>query len=382
MGIAHASTFKAKLVVEGVEKFHNLSGKVILVFNHKSHLDFVFNFFALSSTHLANGRSIRPRYMAAKDHFVDNKFVYSGLGVGKLIESVDSVFVDRKGKGKEAILDACRKLGQKEIEIAMYPQGTRALWNSGPNGERWDAGYYTTGTVRSLKREMGHMKKGCAFLAIDTAMAVQDRQMPVHLVMIGIEGTGTLIPKGSLQVQTEGTIKFTVGDILTLTSQDVAGLEKPDSEKMDPLLMSPSQKSYSDLSENLQKRINKGLVTALGLHEKLKNRFFEDVRNRNLILKDQILILNHHINQYQQCQQFKRDESDLPFVILDLIYALPPKEQGARLKDFADALLNQSELTALRDQIVDQVFQHRGSELKSIQLQEQSQKLQKAAASK
>ncbi|HEX5035898.1 MAG TPA: 1-acyl-sn-glycerol-3-phosphate acyltransferase, partial [bacterium] len=160
--------FRAKLVVEGVEKFHNLSGKIVLVFNHKSHLDFVFNFFALSSTHLASGRRIRPRYMAAKDHFVDNRIVYAGLGIGKLIEANDMVFVDRKGKGKDAVLDACRKLGDKDIEIAMYPQGTRAVGNFGPDGERMDAGFYTTGTAKSLKDDLGHLKKGCAFLAIDT----------------------------------------------------------------------------------------------------------------------------------------------------------------------------------------------------------------------
>lgn len=366
--------FKAKLVVEGVEKFHGLSGKVILVFNHKSHLDFVFNFFALSSTHLASGRPIRPRYMAAKDHFVDNKFVYSGLGVGKLIESVDSVFVDRKGKGKEAILDACRKLGEKEIEIAMYPQGTRALWNLGPNGERWDAGYYTTGTVRSLKREMGHLKKGCAFLAIDTAMAVKDRNIPVHLVAIGIEGTGTLIPKGSLQVQTEGTIKFTVGETITLKASDVEGLEKPESERADLLTANEPQKAYLRLAEDLQRKIDHGLIRALNLHERLKTRFLDEAKVQSLVPKEQLLVLSHTLNQYQ------RENRDLPFIVLDLIYALPPREQGGRLKEFALYLFEARELDPFRDLIVDQLFQHRGQELKSIQVQEQSQRVKTSAS--
>jgi|GEM_PF-1471929 len=363
--------FRTRLIVEGVEKFHSLSGKIILVFNHKSHLDFVFNFFGLSSTHLADGRVLRPRYMAAKDHFVDNKIVYSGLGIGKLIETVDMVFVDRKGKGKNAILDACQRLGDKEIEIAMYPQGTRALWNSGPQGERLDAGFYTTGTANSLKSPLGHLKKGCAFLALDTAMAVQSKKMPVHLVFIGIDGTATLVPKGSFKVQTEGTVKFTVGPVFTLNPSDVEGFEKPAGHESLP----EGQKKYTALVDRLQKEINHGLVSALKLHEKLKTRFLEEIRKNNLISRDHLLIINHFLAQAE------RTEETLPFVILDRIYALPPEEQSVFLKELAHNIADCSEgkaislLRNLSDQVTDSLFRHRGKELGTMIRQEKAKKV-------
>lgn len=343
--------FRGRLTIEGVEKFHNLSGKIILVFNHKSHLDFVFNFFALSSTHLAGGRKIRPRYMAAKDHFVDNKMVYGGLGIGKLIENVDMVFVDRKGKGKDAVLDACRKLGEKEIEIAMYPQGTRAIANFGSRRERLDAGYYTTGSTKSLKEPLGHLKKGCAFLAIDTATAVRERKIPVHLVFIGIDGTATLVPKGSVKVQTEGAVKFTVGDTFTLRPEDVEGVDR------------------ADLVERLQTEINRGLVRALSLHERLKGRFLKQVRESDWVPKDQILKLNHRLGQAD------REEEALPFIILDRIYALLWEEQSAFLKEFSHRLVEGIELESLCDKVTDQLFRHRGKELKTVVQQEKVKKV-------
>jgi 1-acyl-sn-glycerol-3-phosphate acyltransferase len=342
--------FQAKMVVEGAEKFKDLSGKIVLVFNHKSHLDFVFNFFGLSSTHLASGRRIRPRYMAAKDHFVDNKIVYSGLGIGKLIEANDMVFVDRKGLGKNAVLDACQKLGAKEIEIAMYPQGTRAVGNFGANGERRDAGFYTTGTAKSLKDELGHLKKGCAFLAIDTAMAIKDSGRPVHLVFIGIDGTANLVPKGSFKVQTEQTVKFTIGDIFTLTPQDVEGLERTDEK-------------YGALVDRIQHVINDGLVKALNLNEKLKHRFLREARENNLVPKDQILLIAHKLLQ-----------TPLAFVVLDRIYALPWEEQIVFLKELGKQLMDGDDLTALNFSVIDRLFRHRGKELKTIVDQEKAKK--------
>ncbi len=354
--------FRTRLKVEGVEKFNGLTGKVILVFNHKSILDFVLNFFALSSTRLASGRTIRPRFMASKDHFVDNKFVYNGIGVGKVIEGVDMVFVDRKGKGRLAILDACRKLAEKEIDIAMYPQGTRAMGNYGVHGERLDAGYYTTGTLNSLKKTLGHLKKGCAYLAVDTAMVLKPRNIPVHLVFIGIDGTSTLLPKGSLKIQTEVSVKMTVGDVVTINPAEVEGLERP----MDENPQNDSQKRYLDLITRLQEQINRGLLGSLGLHEKLRSRFLREVKEGSLIPTDKLLILNHQLTQAE------REENPLPFVILDRIYALPPHDQPPFLREAAQRLIEGGDWITLRNQVTERLFRFRGKELKTMVLQEQA----------
>ena len=355
--------YRARLIVEGTEKFRQLNGKVILVFNHKSHLDFALNFFALSHARVGSGRIVRPRHMAAKDHFVDNKIVYNGLGIGRLIENVDMVFVDRKGKGKLAIVDACQKLATKEIEIAMYPQGTRALGNFGPSGERLDAGFYTTGSPNSLKNELGHLKKGCAFLALDTAMALRDKgfHTPIHLVFIGIDGTGTLVPKSGYLIQTEGTVKFTVGDVFTLHPEDVEGLVKPEGESF----LSESQNKYLEAVEKIQKEIQKGLVKALDLHEKLRTRFLEEIK-KNSELRQHVLTLNHFL------AQANREANLLPFQIIDRIYALRPSQQASYFYRLAEKIISQTELTSLRDEITDRLFRLRGQELKKISDQEKS----------
>ena len=129
--------FNASMEVTGAERLNNLKGKVLLVFNHKSLLDFALSFFALSGLHLARGRKIRQRFITAKDHFVDNVLVYELLGVGKLIEAVDMVFIERKrkGKGLQDLRQAAEFLSNKEIEIAIYPQGTRAEGNIDRSGK-------------------------------------------------------------------------------------------------------------------------------------------------------------------------------------------------------------------------------------------------------
>jgi 1-acyl-sn-glycerol-3-phosphate acyltransferase len=203
--------FGSRLTVKGLETFAQLEGKVVLAFNHKSHLDFVFAFFALATARMKNGRRLRVRYIAAKDHFVDNVVVYSWLAVGRLIEAVDMVFVDRKGKGQSAIDDAARKLASLPIDIAIFPQGTRALAHIGPNGERLDAGYYTAST--KTDSPLAHLKKGAAHLALETAELTE---APVHIVCIGIQGTATLVPKGKFPVQSETHVTFEVAGVLTI----------------------------------------------------------------------------------------------------------------------------------------------------------------------
>ncbi len=365
--------FRAQLQVKGDELFNQLDGKIILIFNHKSHLDFVFNFFALSVTKRADGRPILPRYMAAKDHFLDNRLIYEGIGVGKLIESVDMVFVDRKGKGKDAIAQAADRLASKEIEIAMYPQGTRVFGNKGWNGERQDAGYYTSGSLHSLQQEMGHLKKGAVFLALDTAIAVRHQDIPVHLVFIGIEGTATLAPKGSFKVETEGTVLFNVSGVVTLHTSDVANLTKPSGPAT-----TAEETAYLEKATTLQREIDAHLIEALGLHEKLKNRFLDDARHRTLTPKEDFFRLTHRL------QQAKQTKEELPFTILDRIYALDPTYWEARLKEIAHWLTSvedpSAELMSLRDQVTEQLFATRGKLMKKTEDHEKlRQKIKKSA---
>jgi 1-acyl-sn-glycerol-3-phosphate acyltransferase len=203
--------FRARLTVRGLAAFSALDSKLVLAFNHKSHLDFVFAFFALSTARTKDGRRLRVRYIAAKDHFVDNAFVYEWLGVGKLIEAVDMVFVDRRGQGKSAIRDAAQKLAERPIDVAIFPQGTRARPHVGHGGERLDAGYYTSQAAHD--GGLSHLKKGAAHLALSTA---EITAAPVHVVCVGIDGTATLVPKGAFSVQSETHVHFEVAGALAI----------------------------------------------------------------------------------------------------------------------------------------------------------------------
>lgn len=359
--------FRSELKVIGAEKFKELHGKIILVFNHKSHLDFVINFFALSKTHLKNGRRLRPRYMAAKDHFVDNKFIYQGLGVGKLIEAVDMVFVDRTGKGTDAITQAAEVLSQKDVEIAMYPQGTRAYGNLGPNRERRDAGFYTTGSGARLKEELGHLKKGVAYLALDTALALhrQGRSEPVHLVCVGIEGTADLVPKGSFKVRTESEVIFTVGEVLTLRPDEVAGMAKPQAEG----ILGPAEERYQGRIATLMQEVHRAMIKTLDLHRKLMDRLMADVKAEALLARDQWMTVKKNLNEAD------RQGDLLPFKIIDRIYALDPSYWKLRLERLAQLLaderLDREALNQLGEEVIDFLFATRGKLMKTAALSEQ-----------
>ena len=326
--------FKAEIRVNGIEQFSSLAGKIILVFNHKTYLDFVFGFFALSTARRADGRRIRCRFLAAKDHLRDNQVVYSGFGIGRLIEAVDMVFVDRKGKGKDAIREACKKIAEREIEIAMYPQGTRALANYGAGGERLDAGYYTTGNAESLMKELGHLKKGCAYLALDTARIVKERGEPVHLVFIGTNGIATIQPKGSYRIQTEGVIECEVGETLTLLDTDIS-------------------------IDRLQDQIDRGLVGALRLHENLRRRFLRTIRPEDQMRVSSTLV------------QADQDGNRTPFKLLDRIFALPPDEQTPPLRELTQRIVRQTDLADLLGRVTEELCRKRGREMKRVVLEEQ-----------
>lgn len=369
--------FHSQLRTYGTEKFCDIEGKVILVFNHKSHLDFVLNFFALSKARLKDGQPLRPRYMAAKDHFVDSKIVYEGIGVGRLIESVDMVFVDRKGKGADAIQRAAEILSKKDVSIAMYPQGTRAYGNLGRHRERRDAGFYTAGSAKSLKQELGHLKKGCAFLALDTAIELrrQGRGDPVNLVFIGIDGTADLVPKGSNKVRTESDITFTVGDVVTIYPSDVSNYEKPgpNGAKTD------SEKNYQRRIDELMRIINDGLIKALNLHSRLIDRFIADLREESLAPSANYLTIKNHLVAWDQQGKL------LPFQILDRIYALDPSYWNSYLEIaanlFAVEYPIQDRLRGLNDDVVDYLFETRGKLMKRATMSEKKRERELKKAS-
>lgn len=339
--------FHASLSVSGSEKIETLEGKNILIFNHKSQLDFALTFYALSHCKLPSGREIRPRFITAKDHFLENPLIYSIIGVGRLIETVDMVFIDRKkaGKGFQNLLEAAASLASKDIDMAIFPQGTRAEGNIDRSNKRRDAGYYTTVSPKDIDNDLGHLRKGTAYLAVDTlmAMAKLEKHQKLNLVFIGISGTATTMAKQSFKVQTQSEIHYHVGDIVTLDTSQVNGFCKPQSASA----TSPEEEAYLKFVENLHQEIDTCLARSVGIAQNLIHRFLLDS-------KGPLRLSTERLTYLEQLLTSLADTNPLPFHILDRIYACPPKDWNAYLSEFTHILLDghpELRLRQLRSQI-------------------------------
>ncbi|MBI2340272.1 MAG: 1-acyl-sn-glycerol-3-phosphate acyltransferase [Deltaproteobacteria bacterium] len=329
--------FRASLTVTGAEKLQNLDGKILLVLNHKSQLDFALTFFALSGIKLggrpALERGIRTRFITAKDHFVDNFFVYEILGVGKLIEAVDMVFIERKrgGKGIQNLKQAAEFLAQKEIDIAIFPQGTRAEGNVDRSGKRRDAGYYTTVSPKDIASDLAHLRKGTAWLAVDSLIELAPKGLArrttsedLHLVFVGISGTATALAKQSLLIQTETEIKYVIGEPLTLSPTLVAGCRKPEG----PEPATPGEKKYLELVNWIHHEIDRRLSGCLEINEHLRHCFLLD-------LQGQLRYPPDRVNAVQRCFDALALEHPFIYQILDRIYASPLAEWNRYLAELA-----------------------------------------------
>ncbi|MBX7147879.1 1-acyl-sn-glycerol-3-phosphate acyltransferase [bacterium] len=328
--------FSASLTTTGAEQLADLPGKILLIFNHKSQLDFVLTFFCLSHVRRLSGRNFRPRFITAKDQFVDNPFVYNTLGVGRLIESVDMVFIERK-KQKESIKNlqqAAQFLAEKDIEIAIYPQGTRPEGNVDRSGKRRDAGYYTTFSRSSMHADDGHLKKGTAYLACDTLieLAKRNRDEKLHLVFIGIRGTATVMAKQSLKLQTEVDIEYEVGKPITFDASVGEQIQKPDGKPQNQ-----SEERYLELLEHIHHRIDKHLADCLHINENLKHRYLLDLQGTLRFTQDKLDWVERNLDSMAV-------KTNLAYQILDRIYALPPQHWNSKLDIFAQFLMKEEPL--------------------------------------
>lgn len=319
-----ANNFKAHLKTTFMEPIPPLEGKTLLVFNHKSYLDFALNFFALGDIHQAPprgsneaGRHLRPRFIAAKDHFIDNPFIYSFVGLGKVIENAGMIFVERrkKGKGWMAMTEAAEKISESDVEVAIYPQGTRAHSFSDSAGDRLDAGYYTTFTRRSWDQPLGHLKPGTAHLIQDTLIKLKGQgEEKLNVLIVGIFGSGIAGPKGSFKIQTQTEIEYRVGPLWTLTTQLVEGMEKPESSDA-------SQKGadlYKKGIQTIQQGINERFLKILDWHRSLKERTEKEMTFLKLP-DEKVRKMHQMLKKADECKDAR------PYILLDRILSLNPK---------------------------------------------------------
>ncbi len=332
---------RLRLQTRGFENLKTLKGKVLLVFNHKSYLDFALNFFALGELTL-HGRHLRPRFIAAKDHFIDNPLIYSWLGVGKCIERAGMIFINReKGKGWLALKQAAEKICKSDVEVAVYPQGTRAWGLTGEKGERLDAGYYTTFSKKNPSAIHGHLKSGTAQLILDTALELQKQNKEnLQVLFVGIEGSATVGPKGSFKIQMESDVIFHLGKLWEVILPQNTPFENPEGK----LPVNEFQENYVDQLVAIHEQLDREMEKSIHWHQTLIKRVLKDQR------------IQRDTQSLKTIEEFLKradaTENILPFIILDRLYALPSENWERPLKHFAQLAWQNADKSMWEDFLV------------------------------
>src|SRR3989338_1376380 len=328
---------RSALTVEGVDRLQQKPRYALYLFNHESFLEFAIAPLVLGTR--------LPRFLLAKDHFRDNPLLYRFLGIGKVAEALDMVFVDRsKVKTKEEKILRARKISKETVKkllddhipLALFPQGTRARSTVTVDGKRLGAGYYTAGKHDRLSIEGGHIKKGVAYIAINAAIELQKRKStePVTFIPIGVTGAAVVCPRKSFRVHYGVTIHLRVEQPLLITPDMVRKLKLPERDDL------PSHE-YQEEINDLLKRIDRSLVLALKLHGELEGRFLELVRER----RDP----NMFEEIFVALREWQGKEDNLLYVILDYIFATHPSKWRPFTNQLMYLLLSQ----APREQFVE-----------------------------
>lgn len=324
---------QACLNVTGLEKLEGKSGHFMLIFNHKSSLDFVYTFFALSEVPVA-GRALRPRFIVAKDHFHDNPWIYHVMGIGRTIEVMDMIFIERKNreKGFANLKQAARTVVDRDVDIAIYPQGTRAHGNFDRAGKRRDAGYYTTVSRHNPNAALSHLKKGTGYLVFDILdeLRRQGKNEELHLVFVGISGTATSLPKGSLKILTENTVDYVFSDVASFSPSELSAvlrLESPPEE---------IKQLQDEFARKINHLIDEKLINAIQLHATLRKRFLTDLKGHFRFDEDKIRVIAEGL------ERFSRD-TDVAYKILDRVYSLSMVEWNGYLSQFSQLLMGRLE---------------------------------------
>lgn len=297
---------EAKVVIEGSEHLSEAGLYNIYLFNHLSFLDFALVPIVMAVRESRYKRSNIPVFLVAKKHFIDNPIFFRLLGIGLVAKALGMVFVERKGNvsdAKAVVDEASKKLVRSQSELAIFPQGTRAYPRSNGRGERIDGGYFVVGSSERVRQDGGHLKKGAAYIAVQSALSLSGKNSnSVSLFPIAIKGTGVVAPRGSIRIQTGCTIHINVGSVITVASKDLSG--------------SSSERRYENFVSKIHLRIDESFESLLMARSDLERRFFEDMRKVMEPLAFEELAVA--IKPW-------REKDSLVHAILDCIYTCHPE---------------------------------------------------------
>lgn len=265
-GLAILRVARGRLRTEGAEKLAGLPGKRIFFFSHVSRTDFAFGFPALDRF-LGSDGEIKLRFVVAKDHFVDNPIIHSWTGIGRIILQVGMIPIERRSReaARKNLREAAHRVVDSPIDLAFYPQGTRARAQRDADGRILEVGFYTSGPASRVTDPLGHVKKGAGFLALDVALALAPAGRPLHLVPVGVEGAGRVLSKGRWAMQAGETATYRIGEILTIEPGDLEGLDPNDGEEL------------ARRSREITTRLERALAAASRIDERLADLWRTEV---------------------------------------------------------------------------------------------------------
>lgn len=289
-----------RIEMEGLENLAEVRDPLLVICNHKSVFDFVV-VVAIGLAKMLNRGPVRLRFMAAKDHFVDNFFVYRILKVGLTMKAVGMIFVDRKGKDRRAAVDeAVDQIFSSGVDVVIFPQGTRAWPQVDSLGNRWDAGYFAAGKKDRMAAIGGHLKKGAAHLAMQAA-----RKHPLCVLPVGVFGTATVYHKYSLKVQLNETAGIRIGKPIRLESAPA------------------DETAYAQAVNRFHAEMDAAMIDVSGIIPRLEQRLLTDTRR---------MLRPEEFNEFVHEVQDRRDHHDaLFFAVADQVYSLPRDDQHGRL---------------------------------------------------
>jgi len=311
---------KLSLKIDGIEKTAPLFGKCIFAFVHKSLLDFAVAPLLAYAVKTTDRAHTEPRFIAARDHFIDNKFLY--FIMGQAMKIAGTIFVDRKrklGNPREASFEASQRLAGSNVDIMIFPQGSRARKNHAADGSRLDASYYTSGKPDRLIKHGGHLKKGTAHIAVDAAYELRMRELSaVHIIPVALFGTGKAVPSKSVKVETEVDIVAKVCEPISIKGADLKQMQH-------------GGESYCELVAKTHAKLDLSFKEALETHAMLEQRFFRDIRS--LVPPSDYEHVSIAIKAWRVRDYFI-------YTLLDCVYACEPKHWSALLRELVYLMIS------------------------------------------
>ncbi|MBI4236811.1 MAG: 1-acyl-sn-glycerol-3-phosphate acyltransferase [Deltaproteobacteria bacterium] len=318
---------RLRLEIEGADVWRTFDGAAIFCGNHSSALDFVIGAAVVGWTRPCNREGFHLRYLAAKDHFIDNWWIYRVLRIGMAMQTAGMIFVHRFGTAaqrQQAIEDAVTEIVRSGVDLAIYPQGTRAPARIDATGRPEEPGYFCVGGRARRARVGDHLKKGAARLAVAAADQLARAEPPrsVALLPMAILGAGLALPKGRMRIYVGTTIHVRCGA---------------------PMIVPPSEADSAERVSLCHQQLDAALQSLLQVRERLNAACLHDA--------EAALTLEEHA----ALQSRLTDGARLPnvwYAFLDNLYQLPPAKRPDAVTTACRQLLSGADLESALDRLL------------------------------